>query len=389
MKLTLKTAAAAGLLPGATDVVHWDDDLAGFGLRVRKGGSRVWIYRYRIGRKQFVMTLGDARAVPLPVARANAADCQARVRLGRNPAAEKKAARIETNVVVGPLVDQYLDARAEKWRPNSSREVRRHLLNYARPLHGLPVSSLSLRVISDLLTTVKKKSGSVTSNRLRASLAAFLGWIIRTGIRLPDGNSAALAERFAEKSRSRVLSDAEIKAIWRHLDNSDHDTIVRLLLLTGQRAAEIGGLLWDEVQGNQIVLTGERTKNKRAHIVPLSEPAQALLNRLKIVGRNRVFGRDDSNGFRGWSIAKQRLDQRIAKTNGGPLADWVVHDLRRTVATKMAELGVQPHIIEAVLNHVSGYRAGVAGIYNRASYAPEKREALDRWARHVLEVVEA
>jgi integrase len=158
------------------------------------------------------------------------------------------------------------------------------------------------------------------------------------------------------------------------------------LLLTGQRAAEIGSLRWDEVFGDQIVLPGERTKNKRPHIVPLSAPAQAILHRLKVAGRSLVFGRDDTHGFAGWGVCKQRLDERIAKANGA-MAPWVVHDLRRTAATGMSGLGIQPHIVEAVLNHVSGHRAGVAGIYNRASYATEKREALNLWGEHVLAVV--
>src|SRR4029077_4793522 len=112
-----------------------------------------------------------------------------------------------------------------------------------------------------------------------------------------------------------------------------------------------------------------------------------ILDQFRMAGRVHVFGRDDVAGFRGWGVSKQRLDERIAKA-GAPLAPWVVHDLRRTVATRMAELGVPPHIVEAVLNHVSGHKAGVAGIYNRATYGREKRDALNLWAEQVLAVVE-
>ena len=101
-----------------------------------------------------------------------------------------------------------------------------------------------------------------------------------------------------------------------------------------------------------------------------------------------MFGRDDTHGFAGWGVSKARLDQRIAKANGA-MAPWVIHDCRRSVATGMIGLGIQPHIVEAVLNHVSGHRAGVAGVYNRASYATEKREALNLWAAHVTRVVGA
>ena len=388
MRLTSKAAADVKLPEGKIDYVEWDDDIAGFGLRIRKGGSRVWVYRYRIGKKQFSITLGDAAAVPLPLARENAARCQAQIKLGGNPAADKATARIETNISTEGLIDQYLDTRKSELRANSLREVKRHLLSHAKSLHGLPIGVVSQRVVASLLDAVAESSGNVTANRVRASLSAFLAWVIRQGVTLPQGNVASHTTVRKEKSRDRVLSDAEIKTIWQNLDDSDHSHITKLLLLTGQREAEIAALRWDEVWGDRIVLPGERTKNKRAHVVPLSAPAQAILEKLRVAGRTLVFGRNDSHGFRGWSIAKGRLDKRIAN-GGSPLSHWTLHDLRRTVATKMAELGVQPHIVEAVLNHVSGHRAGVAGIYNRASYATEKREALNLWAGHVLTIVRA
>lgn len=133
-------------------------------------------------------------------------------------------------------------------------------------------------------------------------------------------------------------------------------------------------------------MPAERTKNKRAHTISLSGAANGILKQISNEGRRYVFGRGDS-GFGGWNWSKQQLDARIAKTDA-PLAPWTLHDLRRTAATRMAELGVQPHIIEAVLNHASGHKSGVAGIYNRATYDKEKREALNLWAEHVMATVE-
>jgi integrase len=385
MRLTVKSTGDAKLPTGTTDTVFWDDDIAGFGLRIRKGGSRAWIYRYRIGKKQFSISLGNAKSVPLVLARENAGHLEARVRLGHNPALDKQAARVEANNTLGPLVNQYLDERKAEWRPHSLRQVRHHLLIHAKPLHGLPIGAVSQRSISSLLTDIAKEH-PVTSNRVRASLSTFLSWVIRQGIKLPEGNVASYTQPRKEKSRERVLTDAEIRAVWHACRNDDHGNIVKLLLLTGQREAEIGGLRWDEVQGNQIILPGERTKNKRPHIVPLSAPAAAILDRLRVVDRTLVFGREDSHGFGGWGKSKKRLDKCLAN-GGAPLPHWTLHDLRRTAATGMSGLGVQPHIVEAVLNHVSGHRAGVAGIYNRASYATEKREALNLWAEHVLKIV--
>ena len=160
-------------------------------------------------------------------------------------------------------------------------------------------------------------------------------------MRLPEGNVVAYTNKHKEKSRDRVLTDAELKTIWKACPDSDFGAIIKLLILTGQRANEIGGLRWDELHDEQIVLPSVRTKNKRAHIVPLSDPARAILGQFRADGRTHVFGRVDSAGFDGWGYAKRIFDARIAE-KGKPLAHWTVHDLRRTVATRMAELGVQP-----------------------------------------------
>lgn len=159
--------------------------------------------------------------------------------------------------------------------------------------------------------------------------------------------------------------------------------IVRLLILTGQRREEIGGLRWSEVDLDRglIALPAERTKNRREHIIPLSPLARAIVERQprcteRDTERDPIFG-IGLGGFSGWSDCKAKLDAGLS------IAQFRLHDLRLTCATGMADLGVQPHVIEAVLNHVSGHKAGVAGIYNRATYEKEKRETLDRWAQHV------
>jgi len=127
-----------------------------------------------------------------------------------------------------------------------------------------------------------------------------------------------------------------------------------------------------------IALPGRRTKNGRPHDVPLSRAAlEALSGHPRRDDRDLVFGEGEGS-FSGWSKAKTALDERCR------VKDWTLHDLRRTAATRMADLGVQPHVIEAVLNHVSGHKAGVAGIYNRSTYAAEKRAALDLWANHLM-----
>jgi integrase len=189
------------------------------------------------------------------------------------------------------------------------------------------------------------------------------------------------------KSRDRVLSDAELAAIWNASTDTDYGRIVKLLMLTAQRRDEIASLRWTEIEGETdpalIALPAERTKNSRAHDVPLSAAAMDVLASVVVRnGRDLMFG-EGEGGYSGWSRSKERLDEKLGKA----VKPWTLHDLRRTAATRMADIGVQPHVIEAVLNHVSGHKGGVAGIYNRSIYAAEKRAALDLWASHVMVAV--
>jgi integrase len=197
---------------------------------------------------------------------------------------------------------------------------------------------------------------------------------------------------------TRTLSDAELREIWRALPPDDYGEIVKVLALTGQRREEIGGLRWSEIdfQRGVILLPAARTKNKREHEVPMSAAVRSILearNDKRPDGRELVF-REARGPYAGWSASKERLDQRLLearqKVSGKkaqPMPDWRLHDLRRTAVTGMAEIKVQPHIVEAVVNHVSGHKGGIAGIYNKAVYAEEKAEALARWAAHLMSIV--
>jgi integrase len=389
MKLTAKSVASL-TLDGAKDRAWFDDDVAGFGVRLREGGSGTWIYRYRVGKQQRSITLGSTAAVPFALARKNAGELEARVRLGGDPAMDKRTARVETENTFGAVARQYYEAKQKEWRPKSRAAATRHLFNFSTGLHGRPITAITQRDVALLLNKIAAASGDVTANRLRATLTGLWAWAIRQG--LPLTNVASNTDKRKEASRDRVLSESELAAIWKACGDDDFGRVIKLLILTGQRENEIARLRWDEVHDDQIILTPDRTKNKRAHVIPLAPLAR------KIIGprsnhRIHVFGRDDT-GFHGLGNAKGRLAKCVA------IAPWVIHDIRRSVATKMAEsppekgrrkeeggLGIPPHVVEAVLNHVSGHKAGVAGIYNRASYSKEKREALDLWARHVMKVV--
>jgi integrase len=383
MKLTQPTVNTLSLPPGKLDAIYFDDDVPGLGLRLRYGGKRSWIFQYGIGTKQRRMTLGTAPALTLAMVRKTAAELHARVRLGEDPAAAKREGMRHAAETVEAMLRLYLPERKQTLARTSYTSLERHLLRYAKSLHGTGVALVNRRDIGGLLATIAESSGATSANRVRASLSAFFGWCMARG--LTEQNPVIGTHVLPEKSRSRVLSLAELAAVWNACSEDAYGAIVRLLILTGQRREEIGGLRHSEICDGNIVLPGTRTKNRRAHVVPLSAAAQAILAKMPVGDDDFVYG--NSKPFTSWGYGKAHVDARLAAA-GIKLDPWRVHDIRRSVATGMAEAGIAPHIVEAVLNHVSGHKAGVAGVYNRATYDREKRAALSLWSDHVMAAVE-
>jgi len=382
MKLTQKTITTLDLPKGKSETIVFDDDLPGFGVRIRAGGSRCFVFQFKIGGQHRRMTLGSIAAIPPARAREIAGELQAQVRLGRDPSAKKAEDRARAAETMGAVLQNYLAFQRGHLKPRSMVELERHLMKNWKSLHGLQLAKIDRRAVASRLSTIANEKGAPTANRVRAALSGFYAWCIREG--LIDNNIVIGTNIQAEKSRDRVLSDNELRRIWEALRSDDYSKIVRLLILTGQRANEIGALRWSEIVGDKIQLPPSRTKNNRGHVIPITSAVQAILDSCQRTG-DIVFGR--SQGFHGWAWSKERLDQRIKAASDEPVEHWTHHDLRRTMATRMAEvLGVAPHIIEAVLNH-SGHKGGVAGIYNRASYTEEKKRALQRWADYIEEIV--
>jgi hypothetical protein len=143
MKLTERNTAGLKLEGEKSDCIWWDDDVAGFGIRLRAGGSRNWIYRYRIGSKQRSLILGSAKSVPLSLARKNAIELEVRVRLGGDPALDRQTAKLEADNTFGVLAHQYLETRKSEWRPSTHKEIERQLLKYAKSIHRLPLRGVA------------------------------------------------------------------------------------------------------------------------------------------------------------------------------------------------------------------------------------------------------
>jgi integrase len=370
---------------GEDDGIAWDDVVPGFGIRIRTSGTRSYVYQYKVGRQARRMTIGRVGAIKVAKAREIAGDLHAQVRLGRNPAAEKRAAVQRASDTLGALAKLYLERRKDALRPSTLRNKTRSLMRDAAPLHSTPIDAVDQRAVARLLTQIEAASGTITANRVRASLSAMYVWCLKEGI--ATGNPVAHTHKREEQGRDRVLDSRELALIWHALRADNYGDIVKLLILTGQRRNEIAQLRWAEINTGQINLPRQRTKNDRAHIVPLGPSASAILKlQTPRLGTDFVFG-FRAAAFANWHHSKKELDAKIAELNGVPLPHWIHHDIRRTVATGMADIGIQPHIIEAVLNHVSGHKGGIAGIYNRAQYAAEKAQALERWDEHIRGVI--
>jgi integrase len=393
MKLTQRAINALDLPAGKTDAIYFDDTLHGFGVRLREGGTRMYVVQYKIGGKQRRITIGSTAQLTAEAARTKASTILLAVRTGTDPQAERATAKARAGDVFVAIAKRYLARQKVRLRPNSYMAVERYILTHFEPLHLLPLAHIDRRIAAERLSNIAAERGPASANRARATLSAFFSWSWREG--LVEANPVAATNKQAgDIGRDRVLSIAELAEVWRAAGDNAYGAIVRLLVLTGQRRAEIGSLRWSEIDfaAQLIRLPAERTKNKRAHEVPLSEAAAQLLNTMSPHGGEFVFGAVSRVGFNDYSKQKFVLDERItaARQVAGvaPMAPWVLHDLRRSVATHMAEIGIQPHIVEAVLNHTSGHKAGIAGVYNKAAYDRAKRTALALWADHVMALVD-
>jgi integrase len=177
------------------------------------------------------------------------------------------------------------------------------------------------------------------------------------------------------------LDDSELAAVWNGAGDDDFGRIVRLLILTGQRRTEVGGMRWQEIDRTKATWTipATRAKNGREHTLPLTPLALDIIaSAPRIVGRDYPFG-PRAAGFTSWNRPKQMLDTRL----GNQVEAWTLHDLRRSAATRMCDLGVAPHVVEQILNHQSGHRRGVVSVYNKSRYEAEVKAALALWSDHI------
>lgn len=383
-----------------------DPGLQGLYLVTQPSGAKSWALRYRFGGKPAKLTLGRWPAMGLAEARAAASEALDKIDHGKNPSAEKKAtkaAKLEAQLSerdkIKTLIGQFDKRHLSSLK--SGRVVRRELDRHVVSEWGeRDIHEITKRDVIDLLDGIADSGRVVTANRVRAYLNKFLNWAVERDI-LPMNPATGVKPVAKEGSRDRVLSDDEIRWFWQacEAEGFPWGPFGKVLLLTGQRLGEVAQITDQEIRGDLWHLSAERTKNGRAHNVPLSEPARDVLagvDRIKDKdGLVRfVFTTTGASPVSGFFKARAHLHSAMAKVAAEERGEaveiprWTFHDLRRTAATGMARLGIPVRVTEAVLNHVSGTGGGIVGVYQRHDYADEKRQALDAWGRFALALIE-
>jgi integrase len=385
-KKALTDAAVKRLKPPASGQIDvFDEGFPGLALRISYGGRKSWAYFYRAGGKLRRMSLGTYPALGLAAAREAWRTARTAAQSGRDPAADRKR---ETGKTDFPSVLAEWLKRDQSG--NRSRDAVKRLIDKdaTAAWAGRSIADISRRDVLDVTDAVVDRGSPITARRLHAHLHRLFRWSVGRGI-IPSNPMTDLPKPGTETKRERVLSDAELKAVWAAAAEVGwpFGPVVQLLILTGARRSEIGDLQWSELSTAQaaISLTGARTKVGTAHSIPLSKPALAIIEGLpKVADSELVFTTNGKTPISGWSKAKRGLDGEVSQI----CDSWTLHDIRRTVATSLQRLGVSLQTIEAVLGHVSGSRAGVVGVYQRHSFDEEKRAALEAWGAHVMALVE-
>jgi len=379
-KLTQAAVDTMKVSAGKDEDTIADSAAPGLKLRIRREGARVYIFQRRFAGQHPKITIGDASSWSLEKARQKARELAVKMDNGIDPRVEK-AAKIEASKMIFEVVmKDYLEARARDMKPRSFEECKRHLEKQCAPLHKLAVGSIQRATVAGRLRELVKESGPVAADRARSSLSAMFAWLIGEGI--CESNPVTGTNKNSDDiERERTLSDDEIRKIWKFAPDNHYGAIVKLALLTGARRNELANAHWSEIdrKARTLKLPGERTKNGREFIIPLSDLAMQIIDAIgERAGRDLVFGNGE-RGYSGWSNSKVALDQAVELKEA-----WRLHDLRRTFRSGLGQLGVEPHIAEACLNHLP---AKLIRRYDKNKYEPQKRQAFDRWSAHVAALV--
>jgi integrase len=361
-----------------------DSLLPGLYLIQQPSGAKGWAVRYRHQGVPRKLTLGSYPALGLQDARKLGAKALRAVAEGRDPGREKIQARAAKADSIDRVVEEFLERHVKRSnRPRTAQETERLLRQHVLPRwRGRMVHEVTRRDVLDILDRVVDAGAPIAANRVLAAVRKFFNWCIARDI-VAASPCAGIKAPSPEAARDRTLTDEELRLVWQAADKmgGTFGPLVKLLALTGQRRDEIARMRWEEIKDRVLVLPAERTKNGQPHEVPLSTAALAVLNSIpRKQGSRFVFTTNGgASPASGYSKNKRRLDALLP----ADMPSWRLHDLRRSCASGLARLGVNLPVIEKCLNHASGSFAGIVGVYQRHSFADEKRAALEAWGQHI------
>jgi integrase len=387
-RIRLTKTAIDALPTSKSDVVYWDAGYPGFGVKVTPKGRKVFIVLYRTGgagSKLRKYTIGPYGRVTLHQARVAAQRVFVAKLEGRDPAAEKREAKRR---VVADRVDDLLETFVvQRLSQNRSGDEIARLLRreMGKTWTGRSIHEISKRDVVELVSAIEQRGAPVAANKTLKSIKTFLRWCVGRAV-LDQSPAEGVPLPSKEVARDRVLDDDELAHIIlaARKIGGPYGGIVELLALTGQRREEVACLQWEELDlARQLwTLPKSRTKNAKVHVVHLSKHSMAVLKNTDRKG-SYVFSLLGTRPFPGFSRAKRQLDQLSG------VAEWRLHDLRRTCVSGMARLGIAPHVADKILNHQSGTISGVAAVYQRHEFLAERRAALNLWGAHVAELIKA
>lgn len=371
-----------------------DGLLPGLYFIIQPSGKRSWAVRYRAAGKPRKLTLAPYPAVDLKTARELARAALAKVAAGVDPGAEKAAARAaapapaiidHVETITARFVAQYA---ARKLKPGTAKEVERLLeKEIATPWRGRRLSQIAKADVHALLDDIVERGSPIGANRTLAWLRRLCTWAVERGF-IDVNPCAGIKPPTTENSRDRILSDDELKAVWQAAEALEwpYAAFIKLLILTGARRSEVAAMTWREIDfvAKLWVIPKERCKNSVELQIPLPDLAIEILKACpRIENCEHVLTFTGRGPVTGFAIIKNQLDAALP----ADMPRWVFHDLRRSFASGMARLGINLPVIEKLLNHVSGSFAGIVGVYQRHSFADEKRAAMTAWARHIEALV--
>lgn len=345
----------------------------GLSVRVTKGGRKTFNVKYWYGPTQRRLGVGVHPFISLAKAREKAIDALRQVGEGIDPASRRRQPGLFVEAICGDYIRQYAKPRNRNWR-ETERILQREFVS----VHGQrDIRQIRRPDILEIMDAAIERGASYQANRILATIRKLFNWCLERGI-VEASPIIGLKAPTREMSRDRVLDDDEIRAVLGACrgDVYPFRQFVPLLLATAQRRGELAEMRWSEVdlEAKIWVIPAERSKNGKPHVVPLSPYALKILAEVpQFLDCDYVFTTTRRSAVSGFSKALRRVHEQ------SETSDWHMHDLRRTAASGMARAGIAPHVVEKVLNHISGTISGVAAVYNRYGYDAERRDALDKW----------